>query len=109
MAQKKIALACSVCGSRNYIIAANPTRQERLEVKKFCKYCNKHTLHRETRQGGFSVKFIKSVFKTMKDTTWPTKKEAVSDTATVISTALLFTVFFAIVDFLVQWAVSLIA
>ncbi|MBZ2405536.1 MAG: preprotein translocase subunit SecE [Liquorilactobacillus hordei] len=55
------------------------------------------------------MKFIKSVFKTMKDTTWPTKKEAVSDTATVISTAVMFAVFFAIVDFLVQWAVSLIA
>lgn len=49
VAQKKVALACSVCGSRNYIITANPNRQERLEVKKFCKYCKKYTLHRETR------------------------------------------------------------
>ncbi|KRM95919.1 hypothetical protein FC19_GL001398 [Liquorilactobacillus aquaticus DSM 21051] len=49
MAQKKIALACTVCGSRNYTIVANPNRIERLTVKKFCKYCNKHTLHSETR------------------------------------------------------------
>lgn len=49
VAQKKVALACSVCGSRNYTIAANPNRQERLEIKKFCKYCQKYTLHRETR------------------------------------------------------------
>ncbi|CAH0418987.1 MULTISPECIES: 50S ribosomal protein L33 [Periweissella] len=49
MAQKKIALACSVCASRNYTIAANPNRTERLEVKKFCKFCGEHTLHRETR------------------------------------------------------------
>lgn len=60
-------------------------------------------------KGGFSVKFIKSVFKTMKDTTWPTKNEAISDTTTVISTAVMFTIFFAIVDFLVQWVVSFIA
>ena len=33
MSKKKVALACS----------------ERLEVKKFCKYCGKHTIHRETK------------------------------------------------------------
>lgn len=49
MAQKRVALACSVCGSRNYTIAANLQRVERLEVKKFCRYCGKHTLHRETK------------------------------------------------------------
>ncbi|WP_125583948.1 50S ribosomal protein L33 [Levilactobacillus cerevisiae] len=49
MAQRKIALACSVCGSRNYTITASATRTQRLEVMKFCKYCGKHTLHRETR------------------------------------------------------------
>ncbi|EYR72111.1 50S ribosomal protein L33 [Lactiplantibacillus plantarum WHE 92] len=47
--EKKVALACTVCGSRNYTIDANPNRTDRLEVKKFCKYCGKHTLHRETR------------------------------------------------------------
>lgn len=50
MAQKKVALACSVCGSRNYTIPANPNRTKRLELNKFCKYCGKYTLHKETRQ-----------------------------------------------------------
>ncbi|KRL82340.1 50S ribosomal protein L33 [Ligilactobacillus equi] len=49
MANKKIALACAQCGSRNYTITENPQRQQRLEVKKFCKYCGQHTLHRETK------------------------------------------------------------
>ena len=50
MAQKKAALACSVCGSRNYSITLGQNRRvERLEIKKFCKYCNKQTLHRETK------------------------------------------------------------
>nr|WP_211089434.1 50S ribosomal protein L33 [Secundilactobacillus angelensis] len=49
VAQKKVALACSVCGSRNYTVPASPNRKVRLEVKKYCKYCGKHTLHRETR------------------------------------------------------------
>lgn len=47
--KRKIALACSVCGSRNYVITENPNRTQRLEIKKFCKYCNRHTLHRETK------------------------------------------------------------
>jgi len=48
MAEKKVALACSVCGSLNYMVAKKPTRVERLQVKKYCKYCGNHTLHRET-------------------------------------------------------------
>ncbi|HCM89277.1 MULTISPECIES: 50S ribosomal protein L33 [Vagococcus] len=50
MGQRKSALACTVCGSRNYSRAVSDTnRTERLEVKKFCKYCEKHTLHSETK------------------------------------------------------------
>lgn len=51
MAQKKAALSCSVCGSRNYTITLSQQRQrtERLELKKFCKYCNQQTIHRETK------------------------------------------------------------
>lgn len=49
MAGRKVALACTVCGSRNYMIVENPQRTERLEVRKFCKHCGKHTLHKETR------------------------------------------------------------
>ncbi|WP_163651662.1 50S ribosomal protein L33 [Listeria sp. PSOL-1] len=48
--KKKASLACSECGSRNYSISVtSSTRQVRLEVKKFCRRCNKHTLHRETK------------------------------------------------------------
>lgn len=48
MAQKKVALACSVCGSRNYAVPKKTDRATRLEVKKYCKYCDQHTIHRET-------------------------------------------------------------
>ena len=51
MAEKKAALACSVCGSRNYSKAVSTSRNanKRLEINKFCKYCNQYTLHRETK------------------------------------------------------------
>ncbi|HLR09189.1 MAG TPA: 50S ribosomal protein L33 [Bacillota bacterium] len=47
---KKIVLACTQCSSRNYTTTKNPTTHpERLDVRKFCKTCGKHTLHRETK------------------------------------------------------------
>ncbi|MDK6233922.1 50S ribosomal protein L33 [Aerococcus sanguinicola] len=50
MATKKIILACSKCGSRNYTVKSNPAnRTERLEVKKFCRHCKGHTLHQQTK------------------------------------------------------------
>ena len=50
MAKKKAALACSVCGSRNYTKSVSEGKSgERLEINKFCKYCNQYTLHKETK------------------------------------------------------------
>ncbi|NEU32447.1 50S ribosomal protein L33 [bacterium LRH843] len=46
----KIVLACEACRSRNYTTHKNKQQHtNRLEVKKFCKVCNEHTLHRETK------------------------------------------------------------
>ncbi|WP_419880337.1 50S ribosomal protein L33 [Oceanobacillus oncorhynchi] len=47
---KKIVLSCAVCSSRNYSTNKNAANQsQRLEVNKFCKHCQTHTLHRETK------------------------------------------------------------
>lgn len=46
----KVILACSVCGNRNYSTMKNKTKDTaRLELKKFCKTCNVHTMHKETK------------------------------------------------------------
>jgi large subunit ribosomal protein L33 len=55
MASKKdvrpiITLACSDCKERNYTTEKNRRNDpNRIEVKKFCPRCRKHTLHRETK------------------------------------------------------------
>lgn len=50
MTPKKGALACIVCGQRNYSIKPTQTGKiTRLEVKKYCRYCNQHTVHKETK------------------------------------------------------------
>ncbi|GAA3021881.1 50S ribosomal protein L33 [Tetragenococcus solitarius] len=50
MSGKKAVLACSICGSRNYTKTTSQRKDgQRLAINKFCKYCNKHTLHKETK------------------------------------------------------------
>lgn len=46
----KITLACTVCKQRNYSTLKNKKKNpEKLEENKFCKYCGKHTVHKETK------------------------------------------------------------
>ena len=45
----RVALVCSECDARNYQTTKPRTKTERLEIKKFCKRCDKHTVHRESK------------------------------------------------------------
>ncbi|MDY0210462.1 MAG: 50S ribosomal protein L33 [Acholeplasma sp.] len=48
--REKVILICEECLSRNYSTTKNKqTQKERLEIKKFCTKCNKHTLHKESK------------------------------------------------------------
>ena len=51
MAREFIQLACTECKRLNYISTRNKKEQgsERVELKKFCKFCDKHVLHREKK------------------------------------------------------------
>ena len=46
----KVTLICTECKQRNYDTKKNKKNTpDRLELKKFCKFCRKHTLHRESK------------------------------------------------------------
>ena len=45
----KITLACTECKQRNYNKEKNKKNPDRLEMKKYCRFCKKHTVHRETK------------------------------------------------------------
>lgn len=46
----RIILACTDCKQRNYVSKKNKKNTtERVELKKYCKFCNAHTVHRETK------------------------------------------------------------
>ncbi|MGH3326995.1 MAG: 50S ribosomal protein L33 [Streptomycetales bacterium] len=46
----KITMACVECKERNYITNKNRRNDpDRMRLKKYCRRCNSHTEHRETR------------------------------------------------------------
>ncbi|HZJ68963.1 MAG TPA: 50S ribosomal protein L33 [Candidatus Eisenbacteria bacterium] len=46
----KITLACEVCKQRNYDTKKNKQNTpDKIEFKKYCPFCRKHTLHVETK------------------------------------------------------------
>lgn len=46
----RITLACTECKQRNYTTNKNKKNTtERVELKKYCKFCKSHTAHRETK------------------------------------------------------------
>lgn len=46
----KVTLACSECKQRNYDTEKNKSNNpDRLELKKYCRFCRKHTIHKETK------------------------------------------------------------
>ena len=45
-----VTLACTECKRRNYNTNKNKVNnRDRLELKKYCPHCRKHTDHKETR------------------------------------------------------------
>jgi len=48
--QEVITLFCSVCKRRNYTGSRNTRKKkDKVELRKYCRWCNKHTIHRETK------------------------------------------------------------
>ncbi len=46
----KVTLVCSECKQRNYDTKKNKKNNpDRLELNKYCKFCRKHTLHKESK------------------------------------------------------------
>lgn len=46
----KITLECTECKQRNYDTIKNKKNDpDRIGISKYCKFCQKHTTHKETR------------------------------------------------------------
>ncbi|OGX25136.1 MAG: 50S ribosomal protein L33 [Omnitrophica WOR_2 bacterium RIFCSPHIGHO2_02_FULL_45_21] len=48
--RETITLECSICKNRNYTTTRNKKKhQDKLIISKFCKFCRKHTEHKEIK------------------------------------------------------------
>ena len=46
----KITLACTECKNRNYNLTKDKkAHPDRMETKKYCRFCKTHTMHKETK------------------------------------------------------------
>ena len=46
----RITLACTECKNRNYDTTKDKkTHPDRIEMKKYCRFCKRHTTHKETK------------------------------------------------------------
>jgi large subunit ribosomal protein L33 len=46
----QVQLACGQCKRRNYSTSKNKrTHPERVEYRKYCRFCRQHTVHKEAR------------------------------------------------------------
>ena len=46
----KITLACTECKNRNYNTTKDKkAHPDRMETKKYCRFCRTHTMHKETK------------------------------------------------------------
>ena len=46
----KVTMACTECKQRNYNTKKNKKNNpDRMELKKYCPFCKKETVHKETR------------------------------------------------------------
>jgi large subunit ribosomal protein L33 len=54
-AREIVGLICSVCKNQNYVTERNKVNMDtkglgKLNLKKFCRHCKKHTEHKETNK-----------------------------------------------------------
>ncbi len=45
-----IRLKCERCGRVNYYLWKKKTAEYKLKLNKYCKWCRKHTLHKESKK-----------------------------------------------------------
>ena len=49
-ARVRVMLACTECKQRNYNTTKNKRNDpDRIELKKYCRFCKKETVHKETK------------------------------------------------------------
>ena len=118
----KITLACTECKNRNYNTTKDKkAHPDRMETKKYCRFCKTHTLHKETKSafGQRSEKmgetenkaaqkesFFSGLSAEFKKIIWPDNKSLARQTAAVVAVSVVMGLVIALLDFVIQYGVD---
>lgn len=122
----RVTMACAECKQRNYNTVKNKKNDpDRLEMNKYCRFCKKHTAHKETKQKVEGskmaekqsnvavakkklspIRFFRESKAEFKKVVWPSKKQVINNTIVVILTMIVVGLFIwgldAVLGFLVK-------
>ncbi len=116
----KVTLRCSECKQRNYNTMKNKKNDpDRLEMKKYCRFCRKHTVHNEPskessimaevkkenwfkRTWGKLCRYLRELRSELKKVVWPTPQQVLKNTAIVVACVIAVGVFIWLFDFIAQ-------
>ena len=120
----KITLACTECKQRNYnMTKEKKLHPDRMETKKYCRFCKKHTMHKETKQYLFDLEekdmsdkketspaLKRSWFQELKlefkKITWPGKKQLAREPTVVLIVAIIIGAVISAVDALLSYGLN---
>ena len=106
---KRVILTCTVCLSRNYSTNKSSNSTKRIEIMKFCPRCNKHTLHKETKQEDNMKWFdLGAIGKEIKKIRWPGGNELLTNSVQVIIFTALSAAFFYLCLTVITWLLTMI-
>ena len=118
----KITLACTECKQRNYNTTKDKkTHPDRMETKKYCRFCKTHTMHKETkyyiwkkeRKMADSAKTktkkpgcFKNVSIEFKKIIWPDKNTMFKQSIAVVAISIVLGIIIAAIDALAKYGVN---
>ena len=129
----KITLACTECKQRNYNTTKDKkAHPDRMETKKYCRFCKTHTMHKETKQ--FRVDyfvlfyersfvmsdspkkeksglkgFFKGVKTEFKKISWPDATTMLKQSVVVVAVSVVVGVLITLMDTVIQYGVSFLS
>ena len=129
----RITLACTECKQRNYNTTKDKkAHPDRMETKKYCRFCKTHTMHKETKQFlldqhladerslvmGDSPKtekksglkeFFQGIKTEFKKISWPDKTTLLKQSVVVITISIVLGLLITLMDTVIQYGVNLLA
>ena len=117
----RITLECTECKNRNYNMTKDKkAHPDRMETKKYCRFCKSHTLHKETKEssGGSGImsetektqkkSWFKGLQAEFKKVIWPDKKTLARQTTAVVAVSVILGALIAVIDVILRYGIDLL-